>query len=75
MSSKVRLLGAVPRRFLLNYVCNFDIGVYSREVDHRGRFSVKLIEYMGCGVPIVATKTTETQIIDDVRAGFRAKHN
>jgi glycosyltransferase involved in cell wall biosynthesis len=71
--SKVRLLGAVPRRFLLNYVCNFDIGVYPREVDHGGRFSVKLIEYMGCGVPIVATKTTETQMIDDARAGFRVE--
>ena len=68
-----KLLGPIHRHKLLNYVCNFDIAVYPRRIDHGGRFSVKLIEYMGCGVPIVATNVAESQIVEKACAGIIAQ--
>lgn len=67
---RIKLIGLVSKKNLLNFVKNFDIGTYPRKVDHGGRFSVKLIEYMGCGVPIVATSVAETWIVKQAGAGF-----
>ncbi|MCR4407954.1 MAG: glycosyltransferase family 4 protein [Anaerolineae bacterium] len=68
----IKLMGYIPRRDLLNYVANFDIAVYPRQVDFEGRFSVKLIEYMGCGVPIVSTNVGESFIVTEAKSGLIA---
>lgn len=67
--SKVKLFGLVSRKYLLNYVCNFDIAVYPRQIDWGGRFSVKLIEFLGCGVPVVANRVSEARIVEEAKAG------
>lgn len=70
---QVRLFGVVSRSNLLNLVSAFDVGVYPRRLDHGGRFSVKLIEYLGCGVPVVCNAVTESHIVRDAKAGFIAE--
>ena len=67
---QIKLHGYIARNELLNYVKNFDIAVYPRLVDVGGRFSVKLIEYMGCGVPIVSTDVSESFIIEQAGSGL-----
>jgi glycosyltransferase involved in cell wall biosynthesis len=69
---QVRLFGLIPRSRLLAYLQNFTVGTYPRLLDHGGRFSVKLIEYMAVGVPIVATDVSETHIIHQAKVGVSA---
>jgi len=68
----IKLMGYIPRHDLLNYIANFDIAVYPRQVDFEGRFSVKLIEYMGCGVPIVSTNVGESFVVAEAKSGLVA---
>ncbi len=68
----IKLMGYVPRQDHLNYITNFDIAVYPRQMDFRGRFIVKLIEYMGCGVPIVSNNMRESFIVTEAGAGLTA---
>jgi glycosyltransferase involved in cell wall biosynthesis len=66
----LRLFGHVPHTELLNYVANFDIAVYPRRVDLGGRFSVKLAEFMACGVPVVSTNVSESFVIAEAGGGI-----
>ncbi len=70
---QVRLLGWVPRSKLASYIQNFTVGTYPRRLDHRGRFSIKLIEYMAHGVPVVGTAVSETEIVLRANAGILAE--
>jgi glycosyltransferase involved in cell wall biosynthesis len=67
----VKVFGHIPRNALLNYLKNFTVATFPRRVDLKGLFSVKLIEYMGMGLPIVASSVTETEIVEKARAGVR----
>jgi glycosyltransferase involved in cell wall biosynthesis len=51
-------------------VANFDIAVYPRRVDLGGRFSVKLAEFMACGVPVVSTNVSESFVIAEAGGGI-----
>lgn len=64
----VELLGRVPRERVLAHVANFDVGVYPRAAD-QGIQSVKIAEYMGCGVPTVAYDYEVTQVVRRAGAG------
>lgn len=69
---RVRLLGFVPHAELPAYISNFDIAVYPRPVDFGGRHSIKLVEFMAGGVPIVATDVSEAYLVRDAGAGLIA---
>jgi len=67
---QVKLLGYIPHQDVLNYYANFDIAVYPRLMDVGGRHSIKLLEYMACGVPVVSTDVAEAFLIRDSGAGL-----
>lgn len=67
---QIKLLGYVPHKELLNYISKFDIALYPRAVDYGGRFSIKLIEYLGCGIPVVANLVSESFLVQDSRGGI-----
>ena len=62
---QVRLFGYVPHEQLYRYTVNFDIGVYPRLADFGGRFSIKLLEFMASGCPIVSTSVSESFLVSD----------
>jgi len=70
---QVKLFGLVPRSELLAHLKSFTVATYPRLIDHGGRFSIKLIEYMGVGIPVVATPVSETKILKEAAAGIFAK--
>jgi glycosyltransferase involved in cell wall biosynthesis len=65
----VELHGRVPRDRVLSYAANFDVGLYPRSAD-QGIQSVKIAEYMGVGVPVVAYDYEVTQVVRAVGAGI-----
>lgn len=69
---QVRLLGYVPHQEVLLYYANFDITVYPRIQDVGGRHSIKLVEFMACGCPIVSTAVTESYLAVEAGAGLIA---
>lgn len=69
---QVRLLGYVPHIEVLNYFANFNIAVYPRLVDFSGRHSIKLVEFMAVGVPIVSTPVAESFHVSNAGAGLIA---
>jgi len=69
---QVRLLGYVTHTEVLNYFANFDIAVYPRLVDLSGRHSIKLVEFMAAGVPIVSTSVTEAFHVRASQSGIIA---
>ena len=62
----------MPHTDVLNYVSAFDIGLFPREVDAGGYASIKLLEYMACGVPVVGTRVSEMDVVLEAKAGIRA---
>jgi glycosyltransferase involved in cell wall biosynthesis len=60
----IRLFGRVSRERVLAHVANFDIALYPRTED-RGVQASKIVEYMGCGVPIVSY---DYEVTEDLRA-------
>lgn len=69
---QVRLLGYVPHIEVLNYFANFDIAVYPRLVDFSGRHSIKLVEFMAAGVPVVSTPVAEAFHVKASQSGIIA---
>jgi glycosyltransferase involved in cell wall biosynthesis len=68
--SWIKLFGYLPFLECLNYVSNFDIGVYPRmSILPPGRFSVKVVQYMACGVPIISTAAHESFILKEASCG------
>lgn len=70
--TQVRLLGYIPHHMILNYMANYDIAVYPRPVGFAGRHSIKLLEYMACEIPIVATSVPEAFLVTESGAGLLA---
>jgi glycosyltransferase involved in cell wall biosynthesis len=67
----IKLFGYVSLADLLNYISNFDIGAYPRTWSPPpGRFSVKIAQFMACGVPVVSTGMDEAFIVDEVQCGI-----
>lgn len=69
---RCRLLGYIEHNQLLNYIAAFDIAVYPRVIDMFGRLSIKVIEYMAMGLPIVSTSVSEAFPIQEANAGLFA---
>jgi glycosyltransferase involved in cell wall biosynthesis len=65
----IRLLGRIPRDQVLEHVANFDVALYPRTED-RGYQASKVVEYMGCGVPIVSYDYEVTADIREAGAGL-----
>jgi glycosyltransferase involved in cell wall biosynthesis len=72
MHPRCRLLGYVDHDVILDYVGAFDIAVYPRVIDMFGRFSIKVIEYMAMGLPIVSTNVSEAMPAREAKAGLFA---
>lgn len=70
----IRLFGYVPLSDILNYVSNFDLGVYPRTwAQPPGRFNVKLAQFMACRTPVVSTNLDESFILREARCGMVCK--
>lgn len=70
-TSWVKLFGYVQFSEMLNYLSDLDIGVYPRTwVPPPGRFSVKIAQFMACGVPVVSTQLDEGLILREARSGI-----
>jgi glycosyltransferase involved in cell wall biosynthesis len=70
-SDWIKMFGYIPLSDILNYVSNFDIGVYPRTWKQPpARFNVKLAQFMACGVPVVSTNLDESFIIRETRSGI-----
>jgi glycosyltransferase involved in cell wall biosynthesis len=70
----VRLPGYKERGELGAYVSAFDIGVYPRRADLRGRMSIKVLEYMACGVPVIGFDVAEMIPVRENQAGMIARN-
>jgi glycosyltransferase involved in cell wall biosynthesis len=66
----VRLIGYQPHAGLMEYVSAFDIGVYPRTLDLKGRSSIKVLEYLACGVPVVGFAVDEMRLAAKAGAGI-----
>lgn len=67
----IKVFGYVSLSDILNYVSNFDIGVYPRTwAQPRGRFNVKLAQFMACGIPVVSTHLDESFILREAGCGI-----
>jgi len=67
----IKLFGYIPFTEILNYIANLDIGVYPRTwTPPPGRSSVKISQFMGCGVPIVSTDVDEAFLIEEIGCGI-----
>jgi len=70
----IRLLGYVPVSGILDYVSAFDVGVYPRTWSPPpGRFSVKIAQFMACGLPIISTPVDESFIVTEAECGMVCK--
>jgi glycosyltransferase involved in cell wall biosynthesis len=65
----VRMLGYQRRPGLMDIVSAFDIGLYPRRLDLMGRTSIKVLEYMACGVPVIGFHVGEMRTVVDGKAG------
>ena len=54
----------------MDYVAAFDIGLYPRTADLMGRASIKVVEYMACGVPVIGFDVEEMRVVVDGKAGI-----
>jgi glycosyltransferase involved in cell wall biosynthesis len=69
--SWVELFGYVPFSEVLNYLRNVDIGVYPRTWNPPpARASIKIAQFMACGIPIVARNLDESLILTEARCGI-----
>jgi glycosyltransferase involved in cell wall biosynthesis len=67
----IKLFGYIPFSDVLNYVWNFDVAVYPRTYTlPPGRFSVKIVHYMACGIPIISTNVEESFIVKEGCCGI-----
>jgi len=66
----IKLFGYVELSEMLTYLADLDIGVYPRTWSPPpGRFSVKIAQFMACGLPVVSTQLDEGLILQEARSG------
>ena len=71
----IRLLEYQRRPGLMDCVAAFDIGLYPRTADLMGRTSIKVLEYMACGVPVIGFQVWEMRAVVDGKAGITAAND
>jgi glycosyltransferase involved in cell wall biosynthesis len=70
----VRLPGYKVRSELTEYVAAFDIGLYPRSQDLHGRRSIKILEYMACGLPVVGFPVEEMDPVLESGGGITVRN-
>lgn len=70
---RIRLLGYISESVVTQYISHFDIAVYPRQIDLGGRQSIKLLQFMASGVPIVSTDVAEAFVVREAESGILAK--
>ncbi len=65
----IRLLGSISYQALPGYLHNADVGLIPFDVENNSELvnsvnPIKLYEYMACGLPVVATKWKELELIN-----------
>lgn len=65
----VELVGHVPAEHVPAYLTAFDVGLYPRRIQHE-RSSVKVAQYLGCGVPVVGYRSVPTELISGAGSGI-----
>jgi glycosyltransferase involved in cell wall biosynthesis len=69
--SWVKLFGYIPFSEMLNYLANIDTGVYPRTwTPPPARFSVKIAQFMACGIPVISRNLDESFIVTEARCGI-----
>lgn len=67
------LLGRLEPAETLAHVACFDIGLYPRKIDHvPGRSAIKIAEYLGSAVPVVAYDLEVTEVVGTCGGGVLA---
>lgn len=69
---QIKLWGYVNHNMLAEIYVRAHIGLYPRLIDLEGRHSIKIIEYMAAGMPIVSTDVGEAFHIKRSQAGLLA---
>jgi glycosyltransferase involved in cell wall biosynthesis len=70
----VKMFGYVPFTEMLHYLANVDIGVYPRTWNPPpARFSVKIAQFMACGIPVVSRDLDESFVVTDAGCGVVCK--
>jgi Glycosyl transferases group 1 len=67
LGTRVHLPGRVPASEVADYLAAFDVGSLSQSVDQIGsfRYTIKLSEYLACGLPIVTGETPAAYDLDE----------
>ncbi len=68
----IRLWGYIPHSQIFSIMKSFDIAIFAKTVDFGGRHHIKLLEYMACGLPIVAVNTSESAPVLEANSGIVA---
>lgn len=67
----IRLFDFVPLPEILDHLSNFDVAVYPRKpMLPPGWSTIKMAQYMACGVPVVATRVSEALVVNEVGNGI-----
>lgn len=67
----VELNGLVPINEVMRTISNFDIGLYPRTfILPPGRTSIKLVQYMMLGKPIIANNVNESAVVSHAECGI-----
>jgi glycosyltransferase involved in cell wall biosynthesis len=69
---QIKLWGYVSHHALADIYVRAHIGLYPRIADFKGRHSIKIIEYMAAGLPVVSTQVGEAFHIERSEAGLLA---
>jgi len=65
----VEVVGHVRAEHVPAYMTAFDVGLYPRRIQHE-RSSVKVAQFLGCGVPVVGYRAVPTELICDAGSGI-----
>jgi len=68
--SNIVMPGYIEHNSLPEWVRKAKVCIFTQDISLGGRFSLKLIEYMACGRPIVATDVDESWSIKESGAGI-----
>jgi len=73
--SRVKLYGYVNHNVLPMIFAHSTIGTYPASKSFGGRFSMKLLEYMASGKPIIATDVDEAFLVEEAQSGIIVPRN
>ncbi len=64
----IYLTGRIPYSQAPDYINSFDVAIIPHRIDEfiKSTYSLKLLEYLSCGRPVVTTPTPETEEFKDV---------